>query len=286
MNNTPPSICAEISRAKYIPVTLALLSAFAGSASAQSFVNGGFEKPIISSDSPGGTLFVEDQISGWQIAKGGDVFLVSSPSKEHGVGAPDVSGSVQKESGGTKEMDPIKGMDAKYSNQYASNLLTTVGSGLYNSILSQTVSGFSSKTEYTLNYSIADYYGNDKLAALLDVSIYNSSGELIGMLHDSIESKVGFGDESVTGNESTAWEQRSINFTANDDKLTFSFDFGPKAYEEYASLDLKDGSKEGGKYYYTAGLDSVSITAVPEPSSVMLLGALGTLSMFRRRRAH
>lgn len=266
MKNTLQSFCAEISRAKSTSLTLALLFAFAGSVSAQSFVNGGFEKPVISSESPGGTLFSDDQISGWQIEKGGDVFVVGSPSKEHGVGAADTN--------------------AKFSNQYTANLLTSVGSGLYNSILSQTVGGFKPKTDYTLSYSIADYYGNDKLAALLDVSIYNSSGELIGVLHDSIESKVGFGDESVTGNEFTAWEQRSINFTSDDENLTFNFDFGPKAYEEYPGLDLKDGSEDGGKYYYTAGLDSVSITPVPEPSSVMLLGALGTLSVFHRRRGN
>lgn len=282
MKLTPRSSFSAITLARTTPLAAAALLAIAGNASAQSVVNGGFESLEIPSDSPGGVLYIEEQLPGWQIVKGGDVFVVSSPSKEHGVGAPALSESSEK------GMEPIKDLDAKYSNQYASNLLTTVGSGLYNSILSQSISGFKAKTEYTLNYFIADYYGDDKLAALLDVSIYNGSGELIGMLNDKIESKVGFGDESVTGNEFTLWEQRSINFITDDENVTISFDFGPKAYEEYPGLDLKDGSKEGGKYFYTAGLDSVSITptTIPEPSSMMLLAALGGASLLRRRRAN
>ncbi len=282
MTHTPVSSPHVANLSKVTPsLATAMFLAFSASANAQTVVNGGFEFNEVSPEAPGGAYSQGDDIVGWQIHKGGDLFVVSSPSKEHGLGAP-VSSS------GLDSKEPLKEIDSKYSNQYASNLLSSVGSGLYGSILSQKVDGFKPKTEYSLNYFIADYLGGDKYAALLGVSIYGSTGELLSSFDDKIESEVGFADESFTGNEQTLWEERSLKFTPDGEAITLRFDFGPKAYEEYPGLDLKDGSKEGGKYFYTAGLDSISISpvTVPEPTSTLLLGALGTLSLLRRRRSN
>jgi PEP-CTERM motif len=260
-----------------------LLATLAGS-HAQIVLNGGFESNLISSDTPGGTLFQGEQISGWQIEKGGDLFLVSAPSKEHGLGASTNSSLWESIDGGA-----FQSLNSKDSDQYVANLLSSDGSDLPNSIIYQSIDGFKAKSDYSLNYSIADYYADDKYAALLGVYVYNTSGDLLASTVESIEGKVGFADESLNGNIFTGWENRSLIFQPDANSVIIKFDFGHEAYLGYPAIDLINGPKAGGKFYYTAGLDNVFITSpsvIPEPSTLALLGTFGGFAALRRRRCN
>lgn len=282
MKLTPASHGVSPAKARSATTAALIAISFAGNATAQTVINGGFEFNPISPESSGGALFQAERIAGWQIANDGDLFLAAQLSKEVGFGSSGITSVGSLEEGKLEKED-----DSKFSNQYATNLLSTVGSSLDNSILTQSISGFRSKADYSLNYFIADYFGGDKYAALLNVSIYGSSGALLSSFDDSIDSEVGFADKSFTGDESAVWKPRSLTFIPDGESVVIAFDFGPKSYGEYPELKLKNGSKEGGPYFYTAGLDGVSITTVtiPEPSSTLLLVAFGSLAAVRRRRA-
>lgn len=159
--------------------------------------------------------------------------------------------------------------DAYAGTQYASNVAAYAFGQAADSVISQTVSGFSVGTAYELHYAIADAYGADGLASFMDVTITDGKSK-IGFLSDSSATKIGFLDETIVGGSSaTVWEQRTIAFTPTTTDVTFTFDF----------------SVPSSSQLYSAALDGVSVSAVtvPEPSSA-LLAVVGSLAILRRRR--
>jgi len=80
---------------------------------------------------------------------------------------------------------------------------------------------------------------------------------------------------NVTGHDynNMGWETRSWQFTADSNSTTI----------EFYSLDSSEGRYSGYSGYCGPTLDNVSVSIVPEPATVCLLG-LGALSLLRSSR--
>jgi hypothetical protein len=76
------------------------------------------------------------------------------------------------------------------------------------------------------------------------------------------------------GSGNTIWENFDFNFTALYANTTISFTEQPGVYVSYPAND---------PFWSKSGLDSISVTAAPEPSSLALLG-VGLVSLFACRR--
>jgi hypothetical protein len=209
----------------------------------QNITNGSFEDPVVSSASPGATLFnSSNPLPGWQMAsKTGDILVLTSAFKGQG--------------------------DAFHKEQYAANVGAVAASSAADSVIFQTVSGFAAGQTYELNYALADCFGGDGIAGSIDVLIFDDNGKL-AFSQDSVETKNGYCDEFLGGSSATDWVKQSLTFVPTSKNVTFSFDFSTGTQSQV----------------FSAALDGVSLSQVPEPSAA-LLGSLGALALLRRRRA-
>lgn len=157
--------------------------------------------------------------------------------------------------------------DAFHGKQYAANVGAVAASQAADSVIFQTVSGFAKGQTYELNYALADCFGGDGIPGYIDVLIFDDYGKL-AYSQDSVETKVGYCDEILGGSSATDWVKHSLTFVPTSKNVTFSFDFSTASQSQV----------------FSAALDGVSLSQVPEPSAA-LLGTLGVLALLRRRRA-
>ena len=78
-----------------------------------------------------------------------------------------------------------------------------------------------------------------------------------------------------------------MEWTATDYQVNLTYDNTAQTSGDTIQVRFTQVSPDltSSTYLATAMFDNVSVTAVPEPSSVSLLGALGLLGFLRRRRS-
>lgn len=145
--------------------------------------------------------------------------------------------------------------------------------------------------------------GNSSTATNGDPSLFNNSGNAIGIKLDVIGSVSSFfevGSSSTGAQQTTALTTDSmedgftLSFTVNDDNTWSATSTGLSseintsgtlAHATYAGIASNLGaytSVQGNSIVYT--VDSVKISTVPEPSSAALLGLGAMALMFRRKK--
>ena len=117
-------------------------------------------------------------------------------------------------------------------------------------VLSQDISGFTVGQQYELNFDWGNRFGGDPTTSSFDFTV-------------SIDGE-SFSQSAVNGSQLGLFSQ-SILFTASSSNLTLSLDL------------LDQDTFSGGAF------DNFTVTAVPEPSSALLLG-LSALGFIGRRK--
>ena len=145
--------------------------------------------------------------------------------------------------------------------------------GYFGGSISQTIST-TPEANYDLTFRGIQYDGNT-------ASSISINGNLLANLNfpddpfiSPVENYGYFG--SGNGSQNTIWENFDLSFTALSANTTISFTENPGIYVSYPAND---------PFYSESGLDSISVMAAPEPSSVALLGVgLASLLACRRQR--
>ena len=206
---------------------------------AQEFVNGSFEDPAEAANSL--TEITATGVPGWT----GD--SIAGTTHEY-----IINGNIEDLSGNNYG-------NPAFGAQYLG--LNAVYHNSFHSIETQVVNGFTAGQTYELTFYIANLDGAHDPNIYATASEDSGSGTLLNGV--TFTAPV----EGPYGNGTIDFVQETMNFTALDSTVSFSF---------------SNQSKQG-----VMGLDNFSVAAVPEPSAWALLGSSGALLavLIRRRRS-
>lgn len=236
-----------------LAMTVALVGGLAGAAQAQIVTNGGFESPVVT---PGGFALYgagSGALTGWSVgvANPNDVLLHSTTYTEPGNGVTFNAGA------GLQSLD-ITGNGNTGPGTQISQVLTTVAGQLYDlNFLLGHASGITGPLGLLYDPAIA---------AAVRVQLVDVATSTV--LADVVKTNGGVSAGAIN------WADQLVRFTATGTSTTLRF-----------ITAAPTGGPTPPNY---SGLDSVAVTAVPEPGPLALCAAglplfLG-LSWFRARR--
>lgn len=127
-----------------------------------------------------------------------------------------------------------------------------------------------------------DLDGSTSNAGVLSRSLTLTAGWTYTLSFDMAGNRRGAGSEAVTVNFGSASTVLSFaNSSSTAPWQSYSLSFTPSATGSYALTFANAGGDNQG-----AMLDNISVTTVPEPASILMLGAgLLTIGALKRRRA-
>lgn len=256
------------------------MSAQSGLAQVPTFVNPGMDGNILSEFAPDGWSKASDLLNPEPVPgqPGREVYLGSYPATSE---AP---GSVSTYSGLNETASPDGGNYAFFRTRRMLGPDNLLGYWAESAGLSQTLSGFVVGQTYEISFYQTNFDGHyggwiNNSVGMGTVPNDLFDGRFLMFLNGAYSSQTSTMPMTLGVNE---WEEATLTFVAPTEEITFDFyaHLGPETWGRYYQPNIPEYASQHVTYL---GMDGVKISAVPEPSSFLLVSLAGIATLRRRR---